>query len=173
VVAENNAPSADTDEVKESREPTPEEIAAQEEEEKRRQEWQEERERRRAEFRERISNEIDMRKAFFAQIPTEGLAEEYQESHARLMEALDEVQAKMDVFGNSEMDRNERRAAMREMWQTGQEISGLMTMQRDVLLNDYAQQALGLNENQTQEFIEYMQTVDQMTTTDMMRGGRR
>jgi uncharacterized coiled-coil DUF342 family protein len=163
---------ADEDVEGEKPELTPEQIAAREEREQRMQAWREEREKRREEFRDRVSSEVQERKNFFRQISTEGLAPEYKEAHARLLTAMDEVDAGMQQLANSELTRDERRTVMRELYQKSREISGLMDMQRDVLLNDYAQQALGMDGKQTQEFIDYMQTVNEMTSSSMMRGGR-
>lgn len=161
------------DEVdEEAREPTPEEIAAQEERAERRRQRIEERQRRRAEFSERVQTEIDHRKAFFSQISTEGLAPEYKEAHERLMASLDEAREKMAALTSEDLSRRERWQMMREMRGDARELSNLMDMQRDVLLNDYAQQALGLDGEQTQGFIDYMKTVEEMTGFGGIMRGR-
>lgn len=159
-------------EEEESRERTPEEMAEREEREERRRQWEEERRQRRAEFRERVETELDHRKAFFAQISTEGLAPEYKQAHERLMVALDEVGEKMAAVTEEDLSRRERWQMMREMRSDARELSDLMDMQRDVLLNDYAQQALGMDNDEVRDFIEYMKTVEEMTGVGGMMRGR-
>ncbi|GEM_PF-870840 len=148
----------------ERREPTPEEIAAREERERQRQEWRERRDQQRAQFRERIGGELAMRKEFFSQVSLEGLAPEYREANQKLLATFDDMQSTMEELNSSELDRNERRNLSRQVWAKAREASGLMDMQRDILLNDYAQQNLGLNADQTQGFMEYMETINEMTS---------
>jgi len=152
---------------------TPEEKVEQEEREERRREWREERERRRKEFRERMTEELAYRKQFFSQVSTEGLAPEYREAHTQLLASMDRMQGVMRELGNPELERGERRELMREIFRLTRDTGELMDMQRDVLLNDYAQQALGLGDAETREFIDYMQTVNEMTNPAPMHGGGR
>lgn len=150
---------------------TPEEIAERAEREAQRQAWREEREKRREEFRVRVSEDIQTRKEFFAQVSTQGQAPEYKQAHEQLMVSLDDIQILMDQLGNPELDRDQRRELMRTMFATTREVRGLMDMQRDVLINDYAQ-SIGLGGEQTREIIEYMRTVNDMTNPVPMGGGR-
>lgn len=103
-------------------------------------------------------------------INTEGLAPKYAEANTRLIEAMGEMQMRLQEFGNPELSRDERRELGRSMWQSGREISELMDMQKEVLLYDYAELELGLDESRTQEFLNYMQTVETYTT--LPRPGR-
>jgi len=158
------AQSAQQAQPEQRREPTPEELAAREERERQRQEWRERRDQQRAAFRERIGGELAMRRDFFSQVPLEGLAPEYREANQKLLATFDEMQSTMEELNNQELDRNERRTLSREVWAKAREASGLMDMQRDILMNDYAQQNLGLNAEQTQGFMEYMETINEMTS---------
>lgn len=144
---------------------TPEQVAE-------REERRAEREQRREEFRQRMRTDLQRRKDFFSQITVEGLAPEYREAHEKLMQSMTEMEGLMDVMGDPSLSSEERRDAGRALWRQSREASGLMSMQRDVLLNDYAEYHLGLDQQNTQEFIEYMQTVNQMTTgSPAGRGG--
>lgn len=144
---------------------TPEQIAE-------REERIAEREKRREEFRQRMREDLQTRKNFFSQITLEGLAPEYQEAHEKLMQSMTEMERLMEVMADPSLSSEERRDAGRTLWRQSRETSGLMSMQRDVLLNDYAEFHLGLDRQNTQEFIEYMQTVNQMTTgSPAGRGG--
>jgi uncharacterized protein YoxC len=143
---------------------TPEQVAE-------REERRAEREERREEFRDRMRTDLQTRKDFFSQITVDGLAPEYQESHRNLMRGLTAIEALMDQMADTSLSTDERRELGRNLWQQSREVSNLMTMQRDVLLNDFAEYHLGLNQESTREFIEYMQTVNQMTTGSAGRGG--
>lgn len=136
---------------------TPEQIAE-------REERRAEREQRREEFQQRMRTDLQTRKDFFSQITVEGLSLEYREAHEELMQSMTEMEKLMDVVGDPSLSAEERRDAGRTLWRRSREASGLMSMQRDVILNDYAEYHLGLDQQNTQEFIEYMQTVNQMTT---------
>lgn len=143
---------------------TPEQIAAREERERQRQAWRERRDQQRAQYRDRIGGELAMRRDFFAQVSLEGLAPEYRESNQKLLATFDEMQETMNQLNDEELDRNQRRALSRQVWAKAREASGLMDMQKDILMNDYAQQNLGLSQEQTQGFMECMETIDEMTS---------
>lgn len=143
---------------------TPEQLAE-------REERRAEREKRREEFRERMRSDIAARKDFFSQITLDGLAPEYREAHQKLMESMTEMESLMDLISDDTLSSDERRDARRSLWRRARESSGLMSLQRDVLLNDFAEFHLGLDQENTREFIEYMQTVNQMTTGAPGRGG--
>ncbi len=148
---------------------TPEQVA---ERERRLQEWSQ----RREDFRKQMVSEVADRRAFFAQVSTEGLAPEYRAGHERLLQAMDEVEALMNRMGDPELSRDDRREVFRALGQVSGEVRELMGRQREILLNDYAQQALGLNNRATKEFIDYMQTINRMTSSAPMHsmvGGSR
>ncbi|MDF3130155.1 hypothetical protein P0Y35_13190 [Kiritimatiellaeota bacterium B1221] len=150
-----------------NQEPTilsPEELAE-------RQKRDEERQQRRAEYQSRVSTELQTRRAFFSQINTEGLSPEYQAAHQDLMQRLVTAELLMNKMSDPELSRDERRELGRELWGQSREMGELMDMQRDVLLNDYAELSLGLSADKTREFMEYMETVNQMTSGSPMRGG--
>lgn len=155
------------------RELTPEEQAEREqrqaEREARRAEW----EARREERRQRTIVQAQERRAFFEQVSTEGLAPEYQVSHQRLLEAMDEVQVRMAALSNPELTRDEQRDMRRELGELGRELNGLMGMQREILLNDYAQ-AMGFQGEDVRVFIDSIETIQEMTNVGgLMWGGGR
>lgn len=167
------APPMDSGVEEDSQEPTiltPEQLAEKKQREEERAAQQAEREQRRKEFQERVVADIQNRREFFGQINTEGLAPEYQEAHQKLIQSLNTVEGLMSQISDPELSRDERREIGRELWGQSREIQGLMDMQRDVLLNDYAELSLGLTPDQTREFMEYMETVNQMTSGSPMRG---
>jgi uncharacterized protein YneF (UPF0154 family) len=151
------------------RERTPQELTPEQqaEREQRIAEWNQ----RREEFRQRMVNDVKDRREFFAQVSTEGLAPEYKASHERLLQAMGEVEVAMAAMANPDLSRDERRELMRNMGQMSGEIRDLMGKQREILLNDYAQQGLGLSPESTKQFIDYMQTVNQMTSMAPSMGG--
>lgn len=135
--------------------------------EARRQEW----EQRREEFRDRVVGEAQERRAFFAQVSMEGLAPEYRESHERLLGAMEEVEVLVSSLNNPELDREQQRELRRELGGIARELQGLMSTQREILLNDFAQ-ALGYNGEDARSFIDYIETVNQMTNMGgFLRGG--
>lgn len=150
---------------------SPEEITAKKQEEEVREQKNAEQAQRKKEFQERVATDIQTRRDFFLQINTEGLAPEYQEAHQKLLTALDTSESLMAQMSNPDLNREERRDLGREMWGQMKDMGDLMDMQRDVLLNDYAELSLGLSREQTQEFITYMQTVNEMTSGRPGHGG--
>ncbi len=155
------------------RELTPEEIAAREERqaerEARRAEWAA----RREEMRERVIAETQDRREFFEQVSLEGLAPEYVAGHQRLLEAMDEVEVRMAALGNPELTREEQREMRRELGVLGRELNGLMGMQREILLNDYAQ-AMGFQGGDARVFIDSIETINEMTNArGLIWGGGR
>lgn len=161
------------EEPERERELTPEEQAAREERlaerEARRAEWQA----RREAMRERVIAEAQDRRAFFEQVSLEGLAPEYVASHQRLLEAMDEVQVRMAALSDPELTREEQRDMRRELGQLGRELNGLMGMQREILLNDYAQ-AMGFQGADARVFIDSIETINEVTNVrGLMRGGGR
>jgi len=150
---------------------SPEEVAAKKERDEKRQAERAEREQRRKEFRERVTSELAVRMDFFSQINTDGLAPEYVEAHQKLMESLMTTGVLIEQISDPDLSREERREIGRDLWGKSREIEEYMDMQRDVLLNDYAELSLGLTGEQTQAFIQYMQTVNEMTSGSPMRGG--
>lgn len=143
---------------------TPEEEAAREQ---RQQEWQQ----RRQEMQARLSAAAQDRKSFFQQVPTEGLAPEYLASHQRLVQALDEIDILMARRNDESLSSEDRRAARGQMFDLMHEVQELMGTEREILLSDYAT-GLGLQGQDTDQFIEYMQTINEMTTAPRMFGGR-
>lgn len=171
VMEEEMAPEPERGEGEPERELTAEEIAAREQREAeraaRRAEW----EARRAEMRERTIASAQERKAFFEQVSAEGLTPEYQEAQRRLVEAMDEVQIRMAAISNPDLSRDERREMGRELRELSQELGGLMGMQREILLNDYAQ-AMGYQGQDARVFIDSIETINRMTDVrELMRGG--
>ncbi|MCC5843321.1 MAG: hypothetical protein JJU05_03630 [Verrucomicrobia bacterium] len=155
------------------RELTPEEQAAREERlaerEARRAEWQA----RREEMRERVITEAQDRREFFEQVSLEGLAPEYVAGHQRLLEAMDEVQVRMAALSDPDLNREEQRDMRRELGQLGRELNGLMGMQREILLNDYAQ-AMGFQGADARVFIDSIETINEMTNArGLIWGGGR
>lgn len=153
--------------------PTAQEIAEQKEREEARAQRDAERAQQREEFVTRAQNDLRERRAFFSQINTEGLAPEYIEAHEKLMVSLETTEALIQQMANPDLDREAMRDLGRELWGQAREMGGLMEMQREVLLNDYAELSLGLSREQTQEFMNYMETVSKMTSGSPMRGGGR
>jgi hypothetical protein len=153
---------------------SPEEVAAKKQQEEERAQRDAERTERRREFQERVTTDIQTRRNFFSQINTDDLAPEYQEAHLKLLQAFDTSETLLAQLSNPDLNREERREIGREMWQEMRGMGDLMDMQRDVLLNDYAELSLGMSREQTQEFITYMQTVNEMTSgrPGGSRGGR-
>lgn len=154
----------------EARERTPEEEEAREQ---RRQEWEARRtemEQRRADFRNQLVSESQFRREFFGQISTEGLAPEYKASHERLLTVMEQAETMMAALSNSELSGEEQRELRRDLGRTAGEMQGLLRTQREILLNDYAQ-AIGFQGEDARQFIDYLETVQQMTTMGgMMRG---
>lgn len=155
------------------RELTPEEQADREarlaEREARRAEW----EARREEMRERVVTEVQDRRAFFEQVSLEGLAPEYVAGHQRLLEAMDEVQVRIAALSDPELTPEEQRNMRREIGQLGRELNGLMGMQREILLNDYAQ-AMGFQGADARVFIDSIETINEMTNVrGVIWGGGR
>jgi len=155
---------------------TPEEQAEREarlaEREARRAEW----EARREAMRERVITETQDRRTFFEQVSLEGLAPEYVAGHQRLLEAMDEVQVRMAALSDPELTREEQRDMRRELGELGRELNGLMGMQREILLNDYAQ-AMGFQGADARVFIDSIETITEMTNARGLiwgggRGGR-
>lgn len=130
-----------------------------------------ERAERRREFRLQIMDDLQARREFFSLINTEGLSPEYAESNRRLIEAMGEMQVQVQEMSNPDLTRQQRRELGRSMWQASREISELMDIQKDVLLFDYAELELGLDDQRMQEFLDYMKTVEAYTT--LPRPGRR
>lgn len=155
----------------EPQELTPEQV---EEREARRAAWEERRaawEERRQDNRERIVNETQYRREFFDQISLEGLAPEYRQSHERLMTAMDEVEVLVTSLNDPDLSRDEQREIRRTLGGMAREVQGLMNTQREILLNDYAQ-ALGYTGEDARGFIDYIETVNQMTSMGgFIRGG--
>ncbi len=177
-IEEIDLPPAFVEETPRSREndqePTilsPEELAEKQKRDEEREARMVEREKQRKEFQERVTADIQNRRAFFSQINTDGLSPEYQAAHQDLMERLDVTEVLMNKMADPELSRDERREVGRELWGQSREMGELMDMQRDVLLNDYAELSLGLSREKTQEFMDYMETVNQMTSGSPMRGG--
>lgn len=154
----------------EPRERTPEEEAAREQ---RRQEWEarrEEMEQRRADFRNQLVSESQFRREFFAQVSTEGLAPEYRASHERLLTVMEEAETMLASLSSAELTAEEQREIRRNLGQMAGEMQGLFRTQREILLNDYAQ-AMGFQGEEARQFIDYIETIQQMTNMGgMMRG---
>lgn len=155
------------------RELTPEEEAAREERrqqaEARRAEWQQ----RREQMRERAISTAQERREFFEQVSLEGLAPEYRQSHQRLLEAMDEVQVRMAALSTPDLTREEQREMRQNLGQLGREIHGLMGVQREILLNDYAQ-AMGYQGADARVFIDSIETINEMTNArGLIWGGGR
>lgn len=157
--------------------PDPPERTAEEEEQAqaRREAWEARREaweQRRAEFRDRVVNEAQERRAFFAQVPTDDLAPEYRESHERLLEAMDQVETLVTSLNDPELDREQQRELRRALGGIARDMQGLMSTQREILLNDFAQ-ALGYEGEDARSFIDYVETVNEMTNMGgfLRRGG--
>ncbi len=149
---------------------TPEEEAEREE---RRRQWEARRaetEQRRAEYRSQIVSESQFRREFFAQISTEDLAPEYKASHERLLTVMEQAEVMMASLGNEELSGDEQREIRRDLGRMAGEMQGLLRTQREILLNDYAQ-SLGFQGQDARQFIDYVETVQQMTNLGgMMRG---
>ncbi len=169
------APEEDKQEVQARPTLTPEQQEQRErmlaEREARREEWR----KRREEYRNNIRGEIQNRQEFFAQVPMEGLAPEYRESSERLQVALAEMDGLMENLSNPELNRNDRRQIMRNMYSRSREVNQLMGVQREILYNDLAQESLGLNADETKAFIETMETINKMTNPSVpgMNGSGR
>lgn len=153
---------------------TPEEEAAQqaerEEREQRREEWRE----RRDAYRLQMVNDLQDRREFFSVMSLEGLSPEYAEANVRLIEAMGEMQAGLAALSDSDLDREGRRNLQRSLRQTRREVDELMGLQKDILLFDYAESQLRLDDTQTREFLDYMRSVDAYTTfPDFGGSGRR
>jgi len=127
------------------------------------QEWRKGVERQRKEKREQMVAEVERRKAFFSRIPLEGLAPEYRESNQQLLAEFDAIQMMMLELDKVELNSEEGRALFRQSHEKIQKARGLMNEQREVLLYDFAQMNLGLDAEQTQAFITYMEKTNQMT----------
>ena len=152
---------------------TAEEIAAREAElaarEARRAEW----EARREAMRERAIAGTQDRRAFFEQVSLEGLAPEYVAGHQRLLEAMDEVQVRIQALGDPSLSREAQRELRQELGELGRELNGLMGMQREILLNDYAQ-AMGFQGADARVFIDSIETIQEMTSLrGLIWGGGR
>lgn len=150
---------------------SPEQLAEQQQREEERAARDAERAKQREEFMVRVQDDIQQRRAFFSQINTEGLAPEYVEAHQKLLASLDNAQVLMAKMADPDLSREDRRAIGQELWGQSREMGQLMEMQREVLLNDYAELSLGLSRSQAQEFMSYMETVNKMTSGSPMRGG--
>ncbi len=155
---------------------SPEELAEREERREARRVAQEERrarwEERRQQNRDRVVTATRERREFFEQIPLEGLAPEYRESHERLLQAMDEVEDMMTMLNDPETDRETQREIRRNFGGMMREVGGLMGTQREILLNDFAQ-AIGYSGEEARDFIDYIEAVNEMTSMgNFMRGGR-
>jgi len=154
----------------EARERTPEEEAAREQ---RRQEWEARRtemEQRRADFRNQIVSESQFRREFFSQISTDDLAPEYKASHERLLGMMEQTEGVVAALSDPELSGEEQRELRRDLGRMAVEMQGLLRTQREILLNDYAQ-ALGFHGQEARQFIDYLETIQQMTSMGgMMRG---
>ncbi|MCC5850215.1 MAG: hypothetical protein JJU29_19190 [Verrucomicrobia bacterium] len=163
-------------EAREERDLSPEELAELEERrearrveiEERRARWEE----RRQQNRDRVVSATQERREFFEQISLEGLAPEYRESHERLLTVMDEVEGMMAILNDPETDRETQREIRRNFGGMMREVGGLMGTQREILLNDFAQ-AIGYSGEEARDFIDYIETVNEMTSMgNFMRGGR-
>ncbi|WFB34927.1 hypothetical protein P3T73_12235 [Kiritimatiellota bacterium B12222] len=150
---------------------SPEELAAEKQREEERAQRDAERQQRREEYAARVQTDIQNRRDFFSQINTEGLAPEYIDAHNKLLASLDSTQLLMEKMADPDLPREERREIGRELWQQSRDMDELMDMQRDVLLSDYAELSLGLSAGKAEEFMQYMETVNEMTSGSPMRGG--
>lgn len=127
------------------------------------QEWREGVERDRKEKRMQLMEGLQERKEFFAQIPLEGLAPEYRASQLQLLSELDRIQTLISDLDQAGMNSKEGNRLFKEAHAKIQVARQLMTDQREVLLYDFAQLNLGLNAEQTQSFLEYMDKTKQLT----------
>lgn len=158
--------------TREPEELTPEQLAAREERaaaaQARREAW----EARRQEMRTRLVDESQFRREFFAQVDTSDLSPEYRASHERLLAALTEAETMVNTLNDPELSQNDQREIRRNLGQLAGEMQGLMRTQREILLNDFAV-SLGFGGEDARAFIDYIETVQQMTNVgSMMRGGR-
>lgn len=127
---------------------------------------QEEREQRIQDMRTRAKDRIE----FLASVNTEGLSPEYAQNHEQLVDKLQFMNRAMNAImqdPESESSR-ELRGQMREGFR---EMGEMMEMEKEVLLADLASN-LGYEADESQDFIEYVDYINEVTSMRGVVGGR-
>jgi len=117
-----------------------------------------------ARYNQRLMEQYAIRRGFFAQVPQEVLSPEYLEANQQILAALDDIQKNMSELVNPELEYEERRRLNTDVFLIARDVSALMDKQRDILLNDYGQLRLGLSAEQTQHLVEYINTVNELSS---------
>ena len=111
---------------------------------------------------QRITEHLGSRLEFLSRIDPEGLSVEYLDNHNALIEKLARLN---EHLVNADID-----PASEDAWQVGRsvfrefhDVAGMMDMERDILLNDFAV-GLGFSSEDSKSFVEYVEYVNEMTS---------
>jgi hypothetical protein len=127
---------------------------------------QEERENRIREMRERATSRIE----FLASVNTENLTPEYRENHEQLVQKLRTMNRAVSAISQDPESEASRELA-RQMREQSRDVGEMMEKEKEILLGDLAS-TLGYEGDGTQEFIEYVRYIDEVTSLGgLMRGG--
>ncbi len=105
---------------------------------------------------------LQARADFFHAIPEEGLPAELLREKESVVSSLEELkQIHIDLTEGGQ-DPAERRRLSRRKDEIKKQLPEMMARQRKILLADLATEGLGLSEEETLRFLEYMQQLDDM-----------
>lgn len=105
---------------------------------------------------------LQSRADFFNAIPEEGLPVELLQEKEAVVSGLEELKQIHAALTEGGQDPAERRRLSRRKDEIKKQLPEMMNRQRRILLADLATEDLGLTEEETLRFLEYMQQLDSM-----------
>lgn len=117
-----------------------------------------------ARYNQRLRVQYAIRKDFFSSVPEEGLTPEYQEANRQVLSALDSIELRMNELVDPTLGYERRKQLNTEVFVIARDVTAQMGKQREILLNDYGQLNLGLTPEQTQQLVEYISKVNELSS---------
>ena len=116
----------------------------------------------RQDFQQRATEHVGGQVAFFAELNTDGLPQEYIDNHVALVAKLNEFQQRINAI-NTDPASAEGGVSPRELFGSVRELAPMLDMEREVVLNDFAIE-LGYTPDDASSFVEYIDYVNEMTS---------
>jgi len=127
---------------------------------------------RRFETSQRVITQIDERRQYFQQIPTEGLSEEYLISYRFLLENLDTMQQSLSAITPDTSQQDYMAHLNRASW-ASRNINNRMTDVREILLHDLFTTVLQQENPEPDAVVQQIREIETLTAQVSAIGGFR